>query len=211
MREQGSNVCNAAYATIGNYLVTPTTPPISAVTLSVSPNSPVNTGTLVSLNASATGGLTPEYRFYALYPVSGTNQTCSFKTIRPAVVHLDPCRGRRLHAGRVRARTRLGGRLYRLRHRGQLRGLPIAQVTVTASEQSTPPGYVIVPGGVLCNSGQVDRATQNCTLCYALSVSYRVGGGGGEVMRRTQRPLDFPAVGIAGVAGRHGGKSRDGG
>ena len=50
-------------------------PPITAVSLSVTPKSPVTVGTPVTLSAVATGGNVPEYKFYALYPVGGVNQT----------------------------------------------------------------------------------------------------------------------------------------
>ena len=49
-------------------------PPITAVTLNATPGSSVIVGTPVSLSAVATGGLVPEYKFYALYPAGGVNQ-----------------------------------------------------------------------------------------------------------------------------------------
>ena len=49
-------------------------PPISAVSLSVTPNSPVLVGTQLTLSAAVTGGNVPQYEFYALYPVNGVNQ-----------------------------------------------------------------------------------------------------------------------------------------
>ena len=61
-----------AYATVGKYQVTPSA--ITSVQLTVTPPSPVLTGTPVQLNALASGGFQPEYKFYALYPQSGANQ-----------------------------------------------------------------------------------------------------------------------------------------
>ena len=73
-REHGSTVAFTVYNTIGNYLVNPIAPPITAVTLNATPNSPVIAGTPISLSAVATGGSVPEYKFYALYPLNGVNQ-----------------------------------------------------------------------------------------------------------------------------------------
>ena len=75
VREHGSTAPYAADATLTGYLVKPVpVPPITAVSLSAAPNSPVTVGTPVSLSAVATGGNVPEYKFYALYPLGGVNQ-----------------------------------------------------------------------------------------------------------------------------------------
>ena len=72
-REQGETVNDDAYdASYGYQVIAEST--ITAVTLNISPLSPLPLGGQVTLTASATGGSVPEYKFYALYPVAGVNQ-----------------------------------------------------------------------------------------------------------------------------------------
>ena len=77
-------------------------PPITAVTLSATPTSPVITGTPVHLSAVRHRRLPPEYKFYALYPVNGVNQqvliqdyalssTCTWAPTLPASYTLVVC------------------------------------------------------------------------------------------------------------------------
>lgn len=62
-RSDGSALDNEAVGTLQHLVVVP---PVDNVTFAVSPDSPSNSGTLVTVTASASGGVSPQYSFYVV-------------------------------------------------------------------------------------------------------------------------------------------------